>query len=101
VELPGLSPSMKLAWLAGIAPIIAERKTTGPAPKPLSRDHGSGHSPVHFKRGATKWRCPTGEYKPKSRCVKASRRHPLVPRHTQLSPTCIAVAEPSSASSGA
>src|SRR5919204_1736874 len=34
------------------------------------------------KRGASKWRCPTGECKPASVWIKASRLHPLVPRET-------------------
>jgi hypothetical protein len=34
------------------------------------------------KRKASKWRCPTGECKPASRWIKASRLHPLVPRET-------------------
>jgi hypothetical protein len=32
-----------------------------------------------FKRRATKWRCPTGECSPKSKWIKADRRHPLIP----------------------
>jgi hypothetical protein len=36
-----------------------------------------------FKRGASKWRCPTGECSPKSVWVKASRLHPLIPRETK------------------
>ena len=35
-----------------------------------------------FKRGASKWRCPTGECRPASRWVKADRLHPLIPRET-------------------
>jgi hypothetical protein len=35
-----------------------------------------------YKRGAAKWRCPTGECKPASTWVKADRLHPLVPRET-------------------
>jgi hypothetical protein len=35
------------------------------------------------KRGATKWRCPTGECAPASEWVKADRLHPLIPRTTQ------------------
>jgi transposase, IS5 family len=35
------------------------------------------------KRGATKWRCPTGECKPASTWVKADRLHPLIPRETE------------------
>ncbi len=36
-----------------------------------------------YKRGATKWRCPTGECKPASVWVKASRLKPLIPRSTE------------------
>ncbi|HEY8816438.1 MAG TPA: transposase [Candidatus Dormibacteraeota bacterium] len=35
------------------------------------------------KRGAAKWRCPTGECAPASIWRKASRLHPLVPRETK------------------
>lgn len=38
-----------------------------------------------FKRRATKWRCPTGECKPASVWLKASRLHPLIPRESQRS----------------
>jgi hypothetical protein len=38
-----------------------------------------------FKRKATKWRCPTGECRPASVWVKASRLHPLVPRESERS----------------
>lgn len=34
------------------------------------------------KRGAAKWRCPTGECAPASMWRKASRLHPLIPRET-------------------
>ena len=34
------------------------------------------------KRGASKWRCPTGECRPASTWVKADRLHPLIPRET-------------------
>src|SRR5207248_681654 len=34
------------------------------------------------KRGASKWRCPTGECKPASVWVKVDRLHPLLPRET-------------------
>jgi hypothetical protein len=34
------------------------------------------------KRGASKWRCPTGECRPASAWIKASRLHPLIPRET-------------------
>lgn len=35
------------------------------------------------KRGASKWRCPTGECKPASTWIAASRLHPLIPRSTK------------------
>lgn len=35
------------------------------------------------KRGAAKWRCPTGECAPASTWRKASRLHPLIPRETK------------------
>jgi hypothetical protein len=34
------------------------------------------------KRGATKWRCPTGECKPTSVWIKADPLNPLIPRET-------------------
>jgi hypothetical protein len=34
------------------------------------------------KRGAAKWRCPTGECKPASTWIKADRLHTLIPRDT-------------------
>jgi hypothetical protein len=35
------------------------------------------------KRGASKWRCPTGECKPASVWIKADRLHPLIPRESK------------------
>jgi len=35
------------------------------------------------KRGATKWRCPTGECAPASTWIKADRLHPMIPRETK------------------
>ena len=35
------------------------------------------------KRGASKWRCPTGDCKPASTWIKAGRLHTLVPRDTK------------------
>jgi hypothetical protein len=35
------------------------------------------------KRGASKWRCPTGECTPASTWVAADRLHPLIPRETK------------------
>jgi len=35
------------------------------------------------KRGASKWRCPTGKCRPASTWIAADRLHPLVPRETK------------------
>lgn len=35
------------------------------------------------KRGASKWRCPTGECAPASTWIAASRLHPLIPRESK------------------
>ena len=46
-------------------------------------DSAPGTGDCHdSKRGASKWRCPTGECTPASRWVKADRLHPLIPRET-------------------
>jgi len=70
----------------GIRPIIPLRNTSKVERgehRPPSCEHGTwtfaGSDP---SRGASKWRCPTGECKPASRWVKADRLHPLVPRKT-------------------
>ena len=69
-----------------IAPVIPLRKT--PAVKrgdhkPPTCEHGEWRfAGADQKRGATKWRCPTGECKPASRWIKADRLHPLIPRET-------------------
>lgn len=70
----------------GCHPIIPLRET--PDVK-RGEDHPPScqHGPWRFagsdsKRGASKWRCPTGECRPASRWVKASRLHPLIPRDT-------------------
>jgi hypothetical protein len=70
----------------GVRPIIPLRET--PAVK--VGDHRSPtceHGEWRFagsdsKRGASKWRCPTGECKPASGWIKADRLHPLIPRET-------------------
>ncbi len=51
--------------------------------KPPCCEHGTWtFAGADRKRGATKWRCPTGECKPASVWVKANRLHPLIPRET-------------------
>jgi hypothetical protein len=69
-----------------VLPVTALRQT--PAVKrgdhePPSCEHGTWtFAGADRKRGATKWRCPTGECKPASVWVKADRLHPLIPRDT-------------------
>jgi transposase len=70
----------------GIRPIIPLRET--PAVKagkaaPPSCDHGTWtFAGSDAKRGASKWRCPSGECLPASVWIKADRLHTLLPRST-------------------
>jgi len=51
--------------------------------RPPTCDHGEWRfAGSDSKRGASKWRCPTGECLPASRWIKADRLHPLIPRET-------------------
>jgi hypothetical protein len=69
-----------------VAPVICLKKT--PAVKrgehkPPCCEHGEWRfAGADHKRGATKWRCPTGECAPASVWIKADRLHPLIPRET-------------------
>jgi len=69
-----------------IRPVVPLRKT--PAVKvgkhkPPTCDHGEWtFAGSDAKRGASKWRRPTGECAPASVWVKASRLHTLIPRTT-------------------
>ena len=68
-------------------PIIPLRRTVGVKRGdhlPPSCSHGTWtFAGSDRKRGASKWRCPTGECKPASTWVKADRKHPLIPRETK------------------
>jgi len=51
--------------------------------KPPTCEHGTWtFAGSDAKRGASKWRCPTGACTPASVWVKADRLHPLIPRTT-------------------
>jgi len=51
---------------------------------PPSCEHGTWtFAGSDRKRGASKWRCPTGECKPASTWIGADRLHPLVPRNSK------------------
>jgi hypothetical protein len=67
-------------------PIIPLRQTPDVkrgGDKPPTCEHGDWtFAGSDSKRGASKWRCPTGECKPASVWIKASRLHPLIPRET-------------------
>jgi hypothetical protein len=71
----------------GIRPVIPLRMTpavvAGKA-EPTRCAHGVWtFAGADAKRGASKWRCPTGACAPSSVWVKADRLHPLIPRETE------------------
>lgn len=71
----------------GIRPIVPLR-LTGKVPagehRPPTCDHGTwSFAGSDTKRGAAKYRCPSGECFPASVWIKADRLHTLVPRETQ------------------
>lgn len=49
---------------------------------PGVRTRGQTFAGSDTKRGAAKFRCPTGDYTPASTWVKAGRLHTLIPRST-------------------
>ena len=67
-------------------PIIPLRQTPDVkrgADKAPTCEHGDWRfAGSDSKRGASKWRCPTGECQPASVWIRASRLHPLIPRST-------------------
>jgi len=68
-----------------IDPVVPLKKTTAVKGehKPPRCEHGEWtFAGADQKRGACKWRCPTGECKPASVWIKADRLHPLIPRQT-------------------
>lgn len=70
-----------------VAPVIPLRQTPDVKrgeDEPPCCEHGAWKfAGADRKRGATKWRCPSGECKPASIWVKADRLHSLIPRHTE------------------
>lgn len=71
----------------GIRPVIPLRQTPAVKAgkhKPPSCEHGEwAFAGSDAKRGAAKYRCPSGECKPGSVWVKAGRLHTLIPRGTE------------------
>jgi hypothetical protein len=69
-----------------IRPIIPLKKTVNVVNgkhKPPSCQHGEWtFAGSDTKRGASKWRCPTGGCTPRSVWIKADRLHTLIPRTT-------------------
>lgn len=82
-----VNPVYELCAQRGIRPVISLRETPFvKAGKHLPREceHGTwAFAGSDAKRGASKWRCPTGDCTPASEWVKADRLHPLIPRTTQ------------------
>jgi transposase, IS5 family len=70
----------------GIRPVIALKETQAVKDgkhKPPTCEHGEWtFAGADAKRGASKWRCPTGECSPASTWIKADRLHPLIPHGT-------------------
>jgi Transposase DDE domain len=70
----------------GMRPVIPLRQTPAVKAgkhKPPSCEHGEWtFAGSDASRGASKWRCPTGECQPASVWIKASRLHTLIPRDT-------------------
>jgi Transposase DDE domain len=70
----------------GVSPVVPLRETPAVkrgAGKPPCCEHCEWRfAGADRKRGATKWRCPTGECSPASVWIKADRLHPLIPRET-------------------
>src|SRR5579863_628415 len=69
-----------------IRPVIALKETQAVKDgkhRPQTCDHGTWtFAGADAKRGASKWRCPSGECKPASAWIKADRLHPLIPHGT-------------------
>lgn len=66
-----------------IIPLVKTKIVKESEHKPPTCDHGEWvFAGSDAKRGASKWRCPTGECEPRLVWVKASRLHLLVPRST-------------------
>jgi transposase len=80
------SPAYDACAERGVDPVIPLRQTTAVKrgeDKPPTCEHGEWRfAGADRKRGACKWRCPTGECKPASVWIKADRLHPLTPRET-------------------
>jgi transposase, IS5 family len=70
----------------GIVPLIPLRETPAVKrgqDKPPRCEHGEWRfAGADYSRKATRWRCPTSECEPASKCVKADRLHPLIPHET-------------------
>jgi len=71
----------------GIRPVIALKETPAVKAgkhKPPACEHGEWtFAGADVKRGASKWRCPSGECAPASVWIKADRLHPLIPHGSE------------------
>jgi hypothetical protein len=66
-----------------IIPASPDHRSRSRRPKPPTCERGDWRfAGSDSKRGASSWRCPTGECQPASVWIKASRLHPLMPRET-------------------
>ena len=71
----------------GVLPVVPLRETPGVKAGrhlPPSCQHGVwAYAGADHRHRRSKWRCPTRQCRPRSTWVKASRLHPLIPRHTR------------------
>jgi len=71
----------------GIRPVIALKETPAVKAgkhKPPACEHGEWtFAGSDARRGASKWRCPSGECQPASVWIKADRLHPLIPHGSE------------------
>ena len=72
-----------LVTLRGDPAAADSRRQGRQAQPPVVRARDVDLAGSDAKRGASKWRCPTGERKPASAWLKASRLHTLIPRGTE------------------
>ncbi len=80
------TPVYEACEARGIRPIIPLRKTpfvkVGKATPPSCEHRAWAFAGSDEKRGAAKYRCPTGECSPASVWIKADRLHTLLPRES-------------------
>jgi DDE family transposase len=82
-DLESLYTDLEARNCRPIMPLRLTPAVKAGADEPPKCEHGRWQfAGSDYKRKASKWRCPTGECKPGSRWITASRIHTLIPRDT-------------------